>query len=84
MKTQQLKILESLTTALLVVALLSFAACGSNNGDPAKGNRKSSLNSENIKPPAMDIHTEAMCCRILPSGWIRAFRPFSWRLLLPC
>jgi len=57
MKPQKIISVKTVTTAMLVVSLLSTTACGSKEGN-SSGEKKQSSNSQiSVEPPGMDIHT---------------------------
>jgi hypothetical protein len=58
MKTQKFRFTETLILALLAAGMLVSAACGS--GAPEGREKNSADKKENVKPPAMDIHTAAL------------------------
>lgn len=60
MKTQKINSMNALTTALLVVTLLSMVACGGGKGDSIKEKRQSSGSQTISEPPGMDIHTATL------------------------
>ncbi len=57
MKTHKNILIKGLPAVVLVITLLIFAACGSENGNSTKGKEQSSDSEATVKPPAMDIHT---------------------------
>ena len=57
MKTQKIISVKSVPAAILVVILMIFAACSSGNRSSSTDKEQSSPTDENVKPPAMDIHT---------------------------
>jgi len=60
MKTQKINSIKTVTTAMLVVTLLTFTACSGNRTNTTDES-ETSLDSEvSVKPPAMDIHTASL------------------------
>ena len=58
MKTQKFKFTETLILTLLAAGMLVSAACGGSNSEG--GGKNTTDKKENVKPPAMDIHTAAL------------------------
>jgi len=60
MKTQKSNSIKVVTTEMLVVTLLTIAACGSEDGNSTKEKRQSSVSQTSTKPPSIDIHTATL------------------------
>ena len=57
MKTQKIISIKSVSAVMLVATLLTFATCGSEDGNSTKEKEQLSVSETTVKPPAMDIHT---------------------------
>lgn len=60
MKTQKINSIKVVTTAMLIITLLTITACGGNRADTANESATSSDSETSVKPPAMDIHTATL------------------------
>jgi hypothetical protein len=60
MKTQMYSTLKKMLSALLVVALLGFAACSVRETDQDAGRDASPAPQQNVAPPGIDIHTATL------------------------
>jgi len=56
MKMQQIIFRKTISTILLVAALLSIASCKGQE-EKSDNNKESSVSQTNVKPPSVDIHT---------------------------
>jgi hypothetical protein len=56
MKTQKIISAKLVTTAMLVVILLTIASCGSGQEKSVRENEQSSVSETKVKPPGMDLH----------------------------
>jgi len=60
MKTQKIGIFRSVTNVFIVISLLAFAACGSNQGNSTGEEKQSADSQTNSEPPSTGIHAAAL------------------------
>ena len=60
MKTQKKLSIKTVTTAMLVATILTFAACNSEGGNSKKLKKQSTASETSTNPPSIDIHTATL------------------------